>query len=127
MIAVFSIAKGQEVSASLKGENRISRENAAFTWTATTFDFGKVKAGTPVTHEFTFVNSGDVPLVITSVRASCGCTVTSYSKDPVLTASTGSVKATYNAARPGQFTKTVSVQANTEEIVQLTIRGEVVE
>jgi hypothetical protein len=101
---------------------------AAFSWTGTTFDFGKIKINKPVTHKFTFSNTGDSPLVISSVQASCGCTVTEYSKDPIPTGSEGFVKATYNAAKAGVFTKTVTVNANTEDgVVQLVIKGEVVE
>ena len=99
-----------------------------FLWSSTTYDFGKIKANNPLTHEFRFTNSGDIPLVITSVQASCGCTVTDYSKDPIPAGAEGYVKATYNAAKVGVFSKTVTVNANAEEsIVQLTIKGEVVE
>lgn len=101
---------------------------AAFSWDATTFDFGKIKLNKPVTHEFRFTNSGSTPLVISSVQASCGCTVTDYSKDPISPGSEGYVKATYNAAKVGAFSKTVTVNANAEEgMVQLTIKGEVEE
>jgi formylmethanofuran dehydrogenase subunit C len=99
-----------------------------FLWTSTTYDFGKIKVNNPVTHEFRFTNSGDVPLVISSVQASCGCTVTDYSKDPIPPGAEGYVKATYNAAKVGAFSKTVTVNANAEDsIVQLMIKGEVVE
>jgi hypothetical protein len=82
----------------------------------------------PVTHEFKFTNTGNAPLVISSVQASCGCTVTEYSKEPIPVGGQGYVKATYNAAKLGVFTKSVTVNANAEEsVVQLTIKGEVVE
>jgi hypothetical protein len=107
---------------------RFLSDKAIFNWIAKEFDFGKVKVGVPVTHEFTFTNTGDIPLVISTVQASCGCTVTSYSKDPIEPNGKGFVKATYNAAHVGQFTKTVTVNANTDEsVVQLTIKGEVVQ
>jgi hypothetical protein len=103
-------------------------ETANFLWIGTTYDFGKIKVNNPVTHEFRFTNSGDAPLVISSVQASCGCTVTDYSKDPIAPGSEGYVKATYNAAKVGVFSKTVTVNANAaESVVQLTIKGEVVE
>ena len=38
------------------------------------FDFGKIKQGIPATHEFKFKNTSKVPMVITNVQASCGCT-----------------------------------------------------
>src|SRR6186713_1768442 len=103
-------------------------ETPNFLWIVTSHDFGKIKVNNPVTHEFRFTNSGDGPLVISSVQASCGCTVTDYSKDPIAPGSEGYVKATYNAARLGVFSKTVTVSANAaESVVQLTIKGEVVE
>lgn len=102
-------------------------EAAVFNWTRVEYDFGKIKVGVPVTYEFKFTNKGDIPLVISTVQASCGCTVTSYTKDPIAPGAEGYVKATYNAASIGQFTKTVTVNANTEEgVAKLTIKGEVV-
>ncbi len=99
----------------------------AFNWNLTTYDFGKIPLNKPVTHEFKFTNTGDAPLVISSVQASCGCTVTEYSKDPIPPGTEGFVKATYNAAKPGAFTKTVTVNANAKEsLVKLIIKGEVV-
>jgi hypothetical protein len=103
-------------------------ETPAFLWNVTTHDFGKIKVNSPVTHEFRFTNSGDAPLVISSVQASCGCTVTDYSKDPIAPGAEGYVKATYNAAKVGVFTKTVTVNANAGDgLVQLVIKGEVIQ
>jgi hypothetical protein len=125
-LVVFAFA--QELALNTKPVLKLTANNAVFTWAATTFDFGKVKVAVPVTHEFTFTNTGSVPLVIASVQASCGCTVTNYSKEPIEPGAKGFVKATYNAAKVGPFTKTVSVNANTEDgVVQLAIKGEVIE
>ena len=101
---------------------------AAFEWVSTTHDFGTIKKDVPVEHEFTFTNTGTEPLVISSVKASCGCTVTDYTTSQIPAGEKGYVKATYNAAKLGVFTKTVTVTANTESgSVQLFIKGEVVE
>jgi hypothetical protein len=92
----------------------------------TVHDFGKIPLNKPVTHEFRFTNTGTSPLIISSVQASCGCTVTDYSKDPIAPGAEGFVKATYNAATSGIFSKTVTVNANAEEsAVRLMIKGEV--
>lgn len=99
---------------------------AAFTWDASSHDFGKIKQGTPVTHEFKFTNTGKVPLIITNVQASCGCTTPSWTKEEVMPGGTGFIKATYNAAAVGAFNKTITVTANIESgFVQLSIKGEV--
>jgi hypothetical protein len=98
----------------------------AFSWSMTVHDFGKIALNKPVSHEFRFTNSGNAPLIISSVQASCGCTVTDYSKDPIAPGAEGFVKATYDAAKAGVFTKTVTVNANAEEsVVRLMIKGEV--
>jgi Protein of unknown function (DUF1573) len=99
---------------------------ATFTWDSSSHDFGKIKQGTPVTHEFKFTNTGKTPLIITNVQASCGCTTPSWTKEEVMPGGTGFIKATYNAAAVGAFNKTVTVTANIESgFVQLTIKGEV--
>ena len=123
-LVVFAIA--QQFASTESHENVLVPEKASFAWTSMSFNFGKVPMGVPVSHDFTFTNTGNVPLIITSVQASCGCTVTSYSKDPIPPGAQGFVKATYNAAKVGQFQKTITVNANADEgVVTLTINGEV--
>jgi hypothetical protein len=127
-LAIVVIVVAQELTTNSRANSKLSFTEATFNWSATVFDFGQVKKDVPVTHEFTFINTGDVPLIISSVQASCGCTVTEYSKDPIAPGNEGHVKATYNAAKVGQFSKTVTVNANTTDgVVQLTIKGEVAE
>jgi hypothetical protein len=132
IVALFLIASvpafAQSVVSMMPTLLPFKLDNAAFNWTAKNYDFGKITVNSPVTHEFKFTNTGDVPLVISSVQASCGCTVANYTKDPIPAGGEGFVKATYNAATLGKFTKTVTVNANTEEgVVVLTITGEVVQ
>jgi Protein of unknown function (DUF1573) len=126
LVAFAGVAVAQQVPATSINKNEVQANVAVFTWDNTTHDFGKIKQGTPVTHEFKFTNSGKSPLVITNVQASCGCTTPDWSKEPVMPGGQGFIKATYNAASPGAFSKTVTVTANIETgFVQLTIKGEV--
>jgi hypothetical protein len=91
-----------------------------------TFDFGKIKQGVPATHEFKFTNTGTVPLIITNVAPSCGCTTPDWSRDPILPGGQGFIKATFNAASVGAFNKSISVTANVDGgHIQLLIKGEV--
>jgi hypothetical protein len=120
-------AFSQELMASSKAL-ATTMKSAKFNWDETVYDFGKIEKDVAVTHKFTFTNSGDGSLVITAVKASCGCTVAEYSQDPIPAGEEGFVKATYNAAKVGLFTKTVTINANTESgTVVLTIKGEVIE
>ena len=119
------IARSQDNS--VKIETSKPDTMAKFKWEKTTHDFGKIPQGTPVTVEFNFTNVGKSPLVISDVKGSCGCTVPSYSKEPVAPGKTGVIKATYNAAAMGTFNKSVRVTANVEGGSEtLFIKGEVV-
>lgn len=119
------IMTAQTVVQNSKKEN-FNTTAPIFHWNETTFDFGKIKLNVPVTHEFYFTNTGRAPLIISSVKASCGCTVAEYSKEPIAPGQRGFVKATYNAAKSGVFNKTITVNVNTEDMpVQLYIKGEV--
>ncbi|MEM7548855.1 MAG: DUF1573 domain-containing protein [Bacteroidota bacterium] len=90
-------------------------------------DFGQIKQGEPVTATFKFVNTGALPLIITNAKGSCGCTVPSYTKEPIAPNATGEIMATYNAANKGVFTKTVTVTTNEGQSRILRIKGEVIE
>ncbi|WP_266367445.1 DUF1573 domain-containing protein [Tellurirhabdus rosea] len=99
---------------------------AAFKWTETTHDFGRIKLGKPVVAEFVFQNRGQAPLIITNAKGSCGCTGVEFPKEPVMPGREGKIKATFNAASPGAFNKTVTVESNAEGgTTFLTIKGEV--
>lgn len=102
----------------------------AFDWVKTTHNFGDIKeTDGPVTYKFEFTNSGAAPLVITNVRASCGCTTSDYTKEPIMPNGKGYVSATYNPeGRPGPFNKSISITSNIgSESVVLRIMGKVIE
>jgi hypothetical protein len=104
-----------------------AKPSAAISWTSTTIDFGKIEQGKPVTAEFLFQNPSMVPLIISSVRPTCGCTVADYTKEPVQPGKSGKIGVTYNAASSGPFTKSILVSTNADEAnITLIIKGEVV-
>jgi len=72
-------------------------------------DFGQVEeAAGPIEHSFLFVNSGNQPIKIQSVKASCGCTTPGWTKEEIQPGDSGFVKAKYNPSnRPGRFSKTL--------------------
>ncbi|SDM12076.1 Protein of unknown function [Catalinimonas alkaloidigena] len=93
------------------------------------YNFGQVKEGDLADHEFVFTNTGNQPIVISSVRASCGCTTPYWTKDPILPGKEGKIKASYNSkGRPGNFMKTITVTSNASEPNKvLRIQGSVVD
>lgn len=89
-----------------------------------TFDFGTLQQGAPAVHEFVFTNVGTEPIMIQNAKGSCGCTVPSYSKEPVAPKETGSIKVSYDSKRVGPINKTVTVTSNVGTTV-LHIKGNV--
>jgi mannose-6-phosphate isomerase class I len=78
-----------------------------------THDFGVIPQGVPVTTQFKVTNTGKAPLVITSV-SSTGSVTPDWTKAPIKPGSSGYIKATFSAASPGDFTKSIIVNTNTE-------------
>ena len=90
------------------------------------YDFGQIVKGANAECVFLFHNKGSAPLILTNVKASCGCTVPTWTKEPVLPNNSGTVKVKYNTNAVGAFHKTITVYTNdNNSSVTLTIKGEV--
>ncbi|MEL6719028.1 MAG: DUF1573 domain-containing protein [Bacteroidota bacterium] len=76
---------------------------------STEYDFETIAQGIPKTHEFLFKNTHDEPVIIETIRTTCGCTVPEWSKEPVLPDSLGSIKLQYDAKKLGYFRKKIRV------------------
>lgn len=93
------------------------------------FDFGEVIEGQKVVHEYRFTNTGENPLVITSAKGSCGCTVPEYPKDPISPGASAVITVNFDSeGRVGPANKTVTLQANTSPNTHtLILKGNVLE
>jgi hypothetical protein len=92
----------------------------------TEFDFGKIPQGKPVTHVFEVTNKSTIPLKISNIHASCGCTTPEWEKDKVIApGEKTNITVGYNAAAEGSFTKFITVTYNETQTKQITIKGEV--
>ena len=89
-----------------------------------TFDFGKIPQGRPVTHHFEVTNKGTKPLLIDNVEASCGCTTPEWSQEPIAPGATSRIKVGFNASAEGRFQKTITIYYG-DKVKGLTISGEV--
>lgn len=108
-----------------------SQSKAVITFDKRVHDFGEILAGSgPATHTFTFTNEGDEPLLITNAKATCGCTVPKWTKDPVMPGEKGEVQVTFTTTRvasPKPFSKGINVMSNgNPKSLVLTIKGHVV-
>lgn len=106
--------------------NQFSHPTTNIQWDETSIDFGEIEKDKPASAVFEFENKGSSPVVITSVKASCGCTATKYTKKPIPAGEKGMVKVTYNAKKQGPFKKYVKVMVqDVSEPYTLTIKGKV--
>ena len=88
--------------------------------------FGTVWYQSKAEYEFVFKNTGKAPLIIENVKSSCGCTVTEWSKQPVLPKQKGIVKVKYDSKRLGEFYKIITVYSNASNSpVKLYVQGNV--
>lgn len=78
-------------------------------------DFGKIREGEKVSYRFRVKNPGTVPLIITDVKPSCGCTVPAWTKEPIPPGGEGFVEVIFDSqGRSGEQIKTITVFANTD-------------
>lgn len=104
----------------------IAQADEMLTLKETEFNFGKIPQGKPVTHIFEVTNKSNLPLKISQVNASCGCTTPSWEKDKtVAPGEKTNITVGYNAAAEGPFTKFITVTYNDTQSKQITIKGEV--
>ena len=105
----------------------MAQKQAAIKFDKMEHTFGTFAASQPVQKcTFTFTNTGDAPLVINQAVASCGCTVPSYTKEPIAPGKKGTISVTYNGKGkfPGHFKKTITVRSNAKtEMTRLYILG----
>ena len=91
-----------------------AQNNAQISADELIYNFGTIgESDGLASHIFTIKNTGNGPLVITRITASCGCTQPEWSKEPIAPGKTGEVKVTYNPkGRPGPFYKTIAIYSN---------------
>jgi hypothetical protein len=92
--------------------SKVAVATSSILWKSESIDVGQIPQNTPKPIIFEFKNTGKTALIVTNVQGSCGCTATDYTKTPIAPGKSGTVTATYNAANPGVFTKTLSVTTN---------------
>jgi hypothetical protein len=114
-----SLAKIAEEEAQKALEERVNVTTLSFD--KLNYDFGDVVAEQENKTEFIVENTGNKPLIITDVSASCGCTMPKKPEEPILPGETDVIEVVFKS-KPGQkneIKKTITVTANTEEKIHM--------
>ncbi|HVS98780.1 MAG TPA: DUF1573 domain-containing protein [Puia sp.] len=124
MKRVFLFATAVILSATVFAQAKKAEDVIKFKELA--YDFGKIKQGTPVKHDFVFTNISNSPVIIESAVPSCGCTTPFKPEGAIQKGKDDKITAEYNAAAVGTFNKNITIKvAGVDEPLQLKITGEV--
>ena len=119
MMAGFAMAQDEKVS-----ENGPEIE-----FEKLVHDYGEVPYNGNGECEFRFTNTGNEPLILQKPKSSCGCTVPTWPKEPILPGESEVIKVTYKTTKVGNINKTITVTSNAKVngTVVLRIKGTVLE
>jgi hypothetical protein len=118
LFLVFSCNGSRQSESS--GDEASSENTARIEFNEEEFDFGTIQSGERVSHTFAFENTGDVNLIIKNARASCGCTIPKYSKDPIPPEGKGTIEVSFNSlGRRGNQHKTISIFSNAQNKIKV--------
>jgi len=88
----------------------VAEDSVVISWqTDTVHEFGDLLQDEPATVVFKFKNISGQPVVIESVRPTCGCTAPDWDFTPIPPDSTGQLAITFDAKKTGFFSKKVKV------------------
>lgn len=125
-------AKKTKVAKVVKNANPFANapkvEGAGMFFENETIDYGTIPANSDGKREFVFINNGNKPLIISNAAGSCGCTVPTFPKEPIMPGATAVIGVKYDTSRAGQpFNKNVTITSNAEGNPSkvLTIKGTV--
>ncbi len=113
----FGFANAQETE-----KKEVPANGAKITFTEMEHNYGTIMKGGNGDCEFSFKNEGNEPLILSNVKASCGCTTPSYTQKPVMPGETGTIKVHYNTNNVGGFSKTVTVTSNAVDNPRVVLR-----
>ncbi|MBW6491560.1 MAG: DUF1573 domain-containing protein [Lentimicrobium sp.] len=124
MLFILSAAFAQEVKTTQVSENPNAPE---ITFAKNVHDYGTLFVGGDGNCEFEFTNTGKEPLILSSVRSSCGCTVPSWPREPILPGKKEVIKVKYDTKRQGPINKSITVMSNAKNPTEvLRIAGNIV-
>jgi len=120
MLLMAGVAKAQDGKVQMGAEIEFEK---------VVHDYGDVPYNGNGECEFRFTNTGTEPLLVQKPKSSCGCTIPSWPKEPILPGESDVIKVTYRTNRPGNINKTVTVTSNAvnNPTVVLRIKGRVLD
>ena len=77
------------------------------------YDFGDIQQGDRVEYTFNFTNTGDTPIIISNVQTTCGCTASSWPREPIAPGESSKIDVSFNSAgKIGHQNKVITIISN---------------
>ena len=104
---------------SVQAQEKTTTDGPEITFEKASKDFGDITQGDKVEHVFKLENTGNAPLVISNVAATCGCTVPSWPKEPIAPGKSAEIKVSFNSAgKMGKQNSVVRIYSNASEPIE---------
>jgi Protein of unknown function (DUF1573) len=102
------------------------KKGAVAQFNSTEIDYGKIDKGADPLRKFVLKNVGDEPLIISNAQGSCGCTVPTWPKEPIMPGQSSNIEVRYDTQRVGPFSKSITLTTNEANPTRvLSIKGDV--
>ncbi len=111
-ILSFVFALVASSSAYSQGNGQLIDSGPIMTFESSVVDYGEIAQNSEPVRKVKFTNTGTEPLVIQSARGSCGCTVPTTPKEPIMPGETSTIEIRYDTKRLGRIDKTVTIITN---------------
>ncbi len=115
MVFLFTISASAQSATGNQIAMNSTTSLGVFEFETETIDYGTINQNTNGERSFTFKNTGNSPIIISKVKASCGCTVASKPEQPIMPGETGVINVKYATNRVGSFSKNITVTSNASE------------
>ncbi len=120
---LFSLLLVVSATNSLFAQGPMALDNGAkITMNKEVHDYGTVKNGSDGSCTFEFKNTGNAPLIISSCKGSCGCTVPTWPHEPIAPGETGVITVKYDTKRAGAINKSVTISSNATNTPEQIVR-----
>lgn len=127
LVTAFAVVAQSPVQTANKQEVVETQNGPKAEWDTQVVDLGDVPFRQHRDATYTLTNTGNEPLLITSARASCGCTNLKYSQEPVLPGKSTEISVTFNGTGNGPFRRSITINTNaSERPTHLQITGTVI-
>ena len=106
-VMIFSVTGVQ-----LNAQQLQLQDGAVMTIDKDVHDYGEIEKGADPYCEFLITNTGNEPLIISNAKGSCGCTVPTWEKEPIMPGESSVMKVKYDTKRVGPINKSVTITSN---------------